>query len=162
MNMTSPARLVLAAAVLVDAVAVFWVSRGIYLEPMAAKPLITAAGLGLLVAAVAAAVVMKPTPRAISLARGVALILIVCMLGVAFTYNLAANFESGVGDKEMSTVVALLAAGTAVQVAIFVAARIVDGRTIGKALGPAINHAFLLWLIGRAFYFVLGFVVDAY
>ncbi len=150
----------LAFAVFLDAAVLFWILRGVTMEPNSARSLIVAAAVAMPFAVIAGSVIVNPTPRVASLARAVALIMIVGMLGVLFMTFLAANFESGVSGRDLGQVAALLFLGAALQALVFVTARSVDGRSLDHALGAAIPYGFALWFGGAALYFVVSFVLD--
>ena len=75
----------------------------------------------LLVAGVAVKVVRKPSELALSLARGIAVVMIVGLAGVGLLFLLAANFESGIPEKDQAEMLGLMLIALALEVTIFVA-----------------------------------------
>jgi hypothetical protein len=94
--------------------------------------------------------------RLASFARGVALIMLVGLLGVVFLTYLAANFESGISGRDLAKLATLLSLGGALQAMIFITAKGLDGNSLTQSLGSAISCGFALWLGGAAFYLMLG------
>jgi hypothetical protein len=160
MNPQTPMRFVLAAALIADAIAGYLLYSNAFATPNGKQPVLAATGLALLVAGVALAVVTKPGRLALSLARGIALVMVVGLAGVGLLFLMAANFESGMSGKEQSDVAGLLFAALAVQVTIFVAARSVDGRKLGEVMGSAINGAFAFWAVGVVLVLVLSLLEE--
>jgi hypothetical protein len=156
MNPQTPMRFVLAAALLADAIGGSLLYRNAFATPDGKQPVLAATGLALLVAAVALAVVTKPGKLALSLARGIALVMAAGLAGVGLLFLMAANFESGMSGNEQSEVLGLLLLGLAVQITIFVAARSVDGRKLVEVMGSAINGAFAFWAVGVVLVLVLS------
>lgn len=148
MNPQTPMRFLLAAALLADAVGGYLLYSSAFATANGKQPVLAATGLALLVGGVALAVVTKPGKLALSVARGIALVMIVGLAGVGLLFFMAANFESGMSDKEQSEVAGLLLVGVAVQITIFLAARSVDGRKLAEVMGSAINGAFAFWAVG--------------
>ena len=157
MNPQTPMRFLLAAALLADAIGGFLLYSNGFATPNGEQPVLPAAGLALLVAGVALAVVTRPDKWALALARGIALVMVVGLAGVGLLFLMAANFESGISSKEQSVITGLLLLGLAVQVTIFVTAGSVDGRKPIEVMGSAINGAFAFWAIGVVLLLVLSF-----
>ena len=135
MNPNTPMRFVLAAALIVDAIVGGLLYRSAFDTPSGLQPLIGATIFALLVAGVAVVVVRKPSARARSLARGIALVMVVGLAGVGLLFLLAANFESGMSGEDQAEMLGLMLVALAVQVTIFVAARFVDGRGLVEVMG---------------------------
>jgi hypothetical protein len=156
MNPNTPMRFVLVAALIADAIGGHLLYRNAFATPNGRQAVLGATVLALLVAGVAVAAVVKPSRVVLSLARGIAIVMIVGLAGVGLLFLLAANFESGMSDKEVSGATALLLVALAVQVTVFVAARSVDGRGVVEAMGSAINGAFAFWGIGVVLVLILS------
>ena len=153
MTHTPTLRYLLATALLADAVAMHLLYRSFFFSHDR-QPVLAATGLALLVAAVAFKVVKNPTSLALSLARGIAVVMAVGLAGVGLLLLLAANFESGVRD--LPELVALLLLALAVQIAILVAAGAIDGQGPIESMGAAINGAFKFWAVGIVLVLILS------
>ena len=86
--------------------------------PNGRQAVLGATVLALLVAGVAVTVVRKPSELALSLARGIAVVMIVGLAGIGLLFFVAANFESGISDKDQAEMLGLMLAALAVQVTI--------------------------------------------
>ena len=95
MNPDTPMRFVLAAALIADAIAGHLLYSNAFATPNGRQAVLGATALAVLVAGVAVAVVRKPSELALSLARGIAVVMIVGLAGVGLLFLLAANFEGG-------------------------------------------------------------------
>jgi hypothetical protein len=153
MNPNTPMRYVLAAALIADAIAVFLLYRGA-VATEGDEPVLAATGLALLIAAVAVKLVRQPSVLALSLGRGIAVVMTVGLAGAGLLLFVAANFESGVHD--LPEMVGLLLLALAVQGTILVAARSMDGQRLVEAMGSAINGAFKFWAVGIALVLILS------
>ena len=98
----------------------------------------------------------KPSELALSLARGIAVVMIVALAGVGLLFLLAANFESGMPRKDQAEISGLLLVALAVQATIFVAARSMDGNGLVESIGSAINGAFKFWAVGIVLVLILS------
>jgi hypothetical protein len=156
MNPNTPMRFVLAAALIVDAIAGHLLYRNAFATPNGRQAVLGATIFALLVAGVAVKVVTKPGELALSLARGIAVVMIVGLAGIGLLFFLAANFESGIPEKDQAEMLGLMGLALAVQVTIFVAARSVDGRGLVEATGSAINGAFKFWAVGIVLVLILS------
>jgi hypothetical protein len=156
MNPQTPMRFLLAAALIVDAIAGHLLYRSAFATPNGEQPVLAATGLSLFVTAAAIAVVMKPSTLSVSLARGIALVMIVGLAGVGFLFFMAAQFESGVPDDQMAEITGLLLLGLGIQITVFATARSVDGRKLAEVMGSAINGAFAFWAVGVVLVVILS------
>jgi hypothetical protein len=156
MNPDMPMRFVLAAALIADTIASYLLYSNAFATPNGRQAVLGATALALLVAGVAVTVVRKPSELALSLARGIAVVMTVGLAGVGLLFFLATNFESGISDKDQAEMLGLMLVAVAVQVTIFVAARSVDGRGLVESMGSAINGAFKFWAVGIVLVLILS------
>ena len=149
MNEAHPARFVVAAALLVDAVIGHMLFRAGFQEN-GTEPWLAATLLAIFVGGIALVIAVRPTRLTLQLARGAAAGMLLGLAGIALLYFVAANFESGVSSAEMAWAITWGSGLVIAQLAILIGSGFVDGTTITESIGATAAGAFKFWLVSAA------------